>query len=319
MLTRPYKSAKFLTLGWSRAVVVSRPREIWRSGVKHEYYLRVTEPGLTYRVRPDAKITMPTQVNAVQKVQDGFVSNNRDCHITEIGLKSTVWKQITSFPNVNSQPERDVIEDYESEGDQIQLGQMSKYINRYSFFIVKARRQGTERWINICDDKLLCIKGNTPQAKYNSIRIHHGFGQHEFKFEPKSGAYAMGRLGEDAYVLRVHEQEYRFSEGEYDMFFNAARVRLGVETLSNPEWIIGEAPVANGEIDWIQDSVGSDGGSKTEWGNRKTEYYVRLQNRSGTEYYAMTEPVGREPNKKNAHQGCLEERSRLFKRIKGQA
>ena len=37
-------------LGWSRAVVVSRPREIWRSGVKHEYYLRVTEPGLTYRV-----------------------------------------------------------------------------------------------------------------------------------------------------------------------------------------------------------------------------------------------------------------------------
>ena len=177
---------------------------------------------------------------------------------------------------------------------------MSKYINRYSFFIVKARRQGTERWINICDDKLLCVKGNTPQAKYNSIRIHHGFGQHEFKFEPKSGAYAMGRLGEDAYVLRVHEQEYRFSEGEYDMFFNAARVRLGVETLSNPEWIIGEAPVANGEIDWIQDSVGSDGGSKTEWGNRKTEYYVRLQNRSGTEYYAMTEPVAESRIKKRS-------------------
>ena len=80
---------------------------------------------------------MPTQVNAVMKVQDGFVSNNRDCHITEIGLKSTVYKQITGFANVNSQPNEDVIKTFENDGDSLALGQMAKYLNRYSSLWLK--------------------------------------------------------------------------------------------------------------------------------------------------------------------------------------
>ena len=40
----------------------------------------------------------------LQKAAIGTISNTKVCDVTEIGLKSKVFKQVTSFPNVNSHP-----------------------------------------------------------------------------------------------------------------------------------------------------------------------------------------------------------------------
>ena len=82
----------------------------------------------------------------VQKCSIGTISNTKACDVTEIGLKSKVFKQVTGFPNVNSHPgavgTNDVNEDttegvqkrYQDERGSISLGGMSKYLMRYSFF-----------------------------------------------------------------------------------------------------------------------------------------------------------------------------------------
>ena len=231
-----------------KAVVIKRPRNIWRRGERHEYILKALDRGRVYLANNDAEIQQPSTVNALLRVQDGAVSNNRSCDITEIGLKSTVWKQITSFSNVNSQPSDKKIEKYEHNGDSIQLGSMSKYIERFSFFKLKARKAGGNDWTDLCSNRILCVKGNTPQAKYNALRVHHPNGQHEFKLIPIAGSEIMHRLGTTAYVLQHDAQLFRFSEGVYDLYINATTINLNVETLSNSEWLVGGAIGSKGEI-----------------------------------------------------------------------
>ena len=72
-------------------------------------------------------------------------------------------KQITGFTNVNSQPKQKVIDRYERKGDLITLGQMSKYITRYTFFKLLCRKLGDQKWIDVCGDQLFAVKGNTPK------------------------------------------------------------------------------------------------------------------------------------------------------------
>jgi hypothetical protein len=235
-------------IGTTRAVVVDRPRDLWREGKRHDYRLKSLESGLIHLADTDAEIVQPTSVNALLRYLDGIISNNRECDLTEIGLKSTVWKQITSFSNVNSQPSDKKIQRYEEDGDQIQLGSMSKYIERYSFFRVKARKAGSDNWNTITGSSLLCVKGNTPQAKYNALRITHPYAQHEFEFVPVAGSAVMKNLGKIAYVLQHDAELFRFSAGAYNLYFNATTIDLNIETLSNPEWIIGGAPSSKGEI-----------------------------------------------------------------------
>ena len=90
----------------------------------------------------------------LQKVAIGTISNSKACDVTEIGLKSKVFKQITSFPNANSHPgavEKDgvdqdntegVVKRYQDDDGSISLGGMSKYLMRYSFFRLQARVAG---------------------------------------------------------------------------------------------------------------------------------------------------------------------------------
>ena len=60
-------------------------------------YLDVRPGGLLMTHRPE-ELTVPMRAAVAT------VTNNRNTQVTEIGIKSTVWKQIAGFPNVNSHP-----------------------------------------------------------------------------------------------------------------------------------------------------------------------------------------------------------------------
>ena len=89
-------------VGEIRAVVVNRPRDIWDKGEDHEYQLKSLETGYVYVVAHDDTVQMPTQVSPLMRVNDGVVTNNRDCNITEIGLKSRFGSRSHHLPTLTA-------------------------------------------------------------------------------------------------------------------------------------------------------------------------------------------------------------------------
>jgi hypothetical protein len=105
--------------------------EVWTIGSEKSYTFKILEPG-NFSVWPDpAEIIKGTEfynpVNedwwltpnpvygyVLQRLAIATVANNRACDVTELGLKSTVWKRINNFSNVNSIPDSVTIQHYQS-------------------------------------------------------------------------------------------------------------------------------------------------------------------------------------------------------------
>jgi len=158
-----------------------------RSG-DHKYYYE--------QIREDKDLFDAYSRYTLQKVSLGTISNNRKCHITEIGLKSKVFKEIR-FANVNSKPSEKEILDIYDDRSTLQLGNINKYTTRYSFFKLQVRKIGEDNWNwlrpAVSDQSshtgLFCIRGNTPEFQYNYIRIvQPGYGQYEYRFYPWAGS-----------------------------------------------------------------------------------------------------------------------------------
>ena len=161
-------------------------------GFTKSIFLKADEPGyLEFRNtgETDGKgIAMPYESLIVQKADLAVFSNTKECDVTEIGIKSTVFRQINGFPNVNELPSQDRIASYENKGGSIQLGQVSKYVKRLSFFKVQAKKINSgDPFIDITS-KVFCVQGSSPTAHYNAIFINHDKpSQYEFRFLPVAG------------------------------------------------------------------------------------------------------------------------------------
>lgn len=201
----------------------------------------------------------PYERRTVQRVAIGTVTNNVACHITEIGIKSTVWRRITGFPNMNGHPSTDLIDDYEEKGGVIQLGTFSGYINRWSFFKLEARELSKNTRNNKDYKKIseyvFAIRGRTPVAQYNMFKIVHPeltATQHEFRFVPYSGAEAYREL-EDEKVIWLNDQgqEIETNGRGYKVYVKGFIYTLTEQRMSNSEWIKGPPPsVSNrGEVE----------------------------------------------------------------------
>ena len=145
---------------------------------------------------PDAyDIFNPNSRYALQKATLGTISNNRKCHITEIGIKSKVFKEI-QFANVNSKPTEEKIYEIYDHNSSLTLGNINKFITRYSFFKLQVRKVGQDTWnwlkpeVNTnVHTGLFCVRGNTPEFQYNYIRIDQPtLDQYEYRFFPWPGA-----------------------------------------------------------------------------------------------------------------------------------
>ena len=200
----------------------------------------------------------------LQKVSLGTISNNRRCHITEIGIKSKVFKQIQTA-NVNSKPTEKEIHDIYDKKSTLQLGNINKYVTRYSFFRLQVRKLGDEDWITLAPNFLnhlgiFAVRGCTPEEQFNYIRIvQPGFDQYEYRFLPVPGAFVvknvLGRPGSatfsdlsvcllNANISRTPGSvaSFKSSNGGYDVKFAGELFHaLNTDKLSNPEWNLGHA------------------------------------------------------------------------------
>lgn len=182
---------------------------------------------------------------AIQRLALATITNRRSCNITEIGIRSNVWKRI-SFANVNTQPSDETISDFEEEGGNIGLGQVNKYIKRYSFFLLEARKRGDQVWTNLNGpNTLFCIRGNTPQDQYNYIIIEHPYGQHEFRLFPVPGVevykFWLPRTNPTPviYQLRPGPRQGPISTSFGSLYFSGVPISLDAANFYNKEWIVG--------------------------------------------------------------------------------
>ena len=259
--------------GTCLVVCTKRSRSIWKAGEKKEMQFKVIEPGAVEIVGKSTgamiwdhdtyQTFQPWEVLVPQRVAVATITNTRACSTTEIGIKSTVWGQITGFANVNSHPgwwemndkfnyinnpdtKKSVIRSYESANGSIQLGNMSKYIKRLSFFRLQARRLGRQPkddWTFIDGGIPFCVKGRSPQPQYNFLRINHAPGQWEFRLLPWPGnKVKRDRLNKEVYLLRAdqHLQNIESNYTGFSVYYGGTRLVLTPNECSNPEWWIGE-------------------------------------------------------------------------------
>ena len=230
---------------------------IWEENKTKMFKFKIIESG-EVEVKGVKQAHSPYETLIIQKCAIGVITNSYKCHTTEIGIKSVVNKQITGFANVNSHPGfwryygkpdnagRDgTVHDYEKKDGNISLGQMSKYVKRYSFFELYTRTVGEDNWTKI-SDKPFAVLGRTPQPQYNFIRINHNADNlREFKLEPVPGNKIKSQyIGKEINLLTGTTLD-QFSVGNFSIYFNGqSNYVLTASRASNPEWFLGEIPQA---------------------------------------------------------------------------
>jgi len=130
----------------------------------------------------------------LQRIEIACVTNNRKCNQTEIGIKSEVFKRVEGFANVQSEPPKALLEEYEQDNQSFQLGRVSTFQTRYSFFRIDVREVGgsVTAFRSISAGQIFAVKGDNPQPQYNTIRINHAEGLFEFRIVPVAGTFANG-------------------------------------------------------------------------------------------------------------------------------
>ena len=236
-------------------IATSTPN-IWELNTEKSYTFRIEEDGY-YEVFSDPTLLIndpnnndklitpnPTWGPVLQRLSIATIANNRACDATEIGLKSTVWKQISGFPNVNSVPDPGTIGLYERNNGSISLGSVNRYVRRISFFRLQIRLLGTgnDAWTTLNNDRLFAVEGNTPSPKYNYIRVYHPKNQYEFRFVPVPGSEVVREwINEKVYFLGGGNRT-GFSANDYTVVFNGYLKQITTSLTTNPDWTLGQAP-----------------------------------------------------------------------------
>ena len=132
----------------------------------------------------------------IQKIAVGTIGTTRAVDMVEIGIKSTVFRQINGYPNVNNFSDKDLPDSFAKEGGTFDLGTTTAYYDRVSLFRLEFR-QGNGNWRKYnYNGGMFAVHGNNPQPLYNSLRIllpEKDF--YEFRFIPFCGNSYMNRGG----------------------------------------------------------------------------------------------------------------------------
>ena len=261
-------------------IEIDNPGQLWKVGLVKQYTFKITEPG-KIQVRGVTSAHNPDELLLIQKCAIGTVTNNIKCDVTEIGIKSTVWKQISGFANVNSHPGYHVVRDYQLEGGNITLGQLSKYIKRYSFFRLYARRAGnSNEWQLIDGGKPFAVLGRTPQPQYNFIKVIHSDAYlHEFKLEPFPGNEIRANfIGRNVNYLGTGPLQVLDTINGYAVSFAGDKNhQLDATRASNPEWYLGTtaANESDGSVQSIYPSTqGSPPISEPQFDLVESDVYI---------------------------------------------
>ena len=226
-------------------------------------------------------------IYTAQRIALATVSNNRKCDVTEIGIKSTVFKRIR-FANVNSQPDEEALKKAFEDRTQIQLGQVDGYAKRISLFMLQARQIGDSSWTDLKNTSisnhsgLFAVKGSTPEAQYNAITISHPRNQYEYRFKPFPGNYITRKeLWGKAFNLLATDgggnaQVSHFPSNDFDIAFSGnEEYRIDEDEACNPEWQLGASSTSpsgtvknatlNGQTEWISSSKFNGSVTSCKW------------------------------------------------------
>lgn len=211
----------------------------YEPGTTKTWSFEVTEAG-TMNVDQVQNTNLPSERRCVMRAAIAVITNARECNVTEIGIRSTVWRQITGFPNVNAHPGSSTLLKYEQERGNFSLGNMSGYIRRISFFKLFYRAVGASSWIDINNDTYFCVIGQTPQPQYNFIRVTTpSAGQHEFRLMPIPGNHVrLTMLNKSVYQLVPGDLRYYTTQG-CTVAFSGLTITLSPNRMTNPEWVVG--------------------------------------------------------------------------------
>ena len=124
----------------------------------------------------------------IQRLAVGTISTTREVDMVEIGLKSTVYRQIQGYPNMNNFTDKDMSNQFAKQGGSYDLGSMSAYYDRVSLFRLQIRKGKDGRWKNWTKAQMFAVHGKNPKPSYSTIQIEvpeKDF--YEFRFIPFCG------------------------------------------------------------------------------------------------------------------------------------
>ena len=271
--------------GSALVVCIDRSNTIWNSKTYQNAYFKCDYTGIV-EIRTGTSMLKAAhkgyELLTLQKVAIGTISNSKACDVTEIGLKSKVFKQVTSFPNVNSHPgavemkgvpqdsTKGVVKRYQDDDGSISLGPMSKYLTRYSFFRLQARVAGIvgADWNFIDGGEPFGIKGNSPQPQYNFIRINHHSTpkkEYEFRFLPYPGNLIKREFVDQSNKFvrilnaagELHSYTEKPNDETYTIYYQGTREELVSGDVSNTEWYLGDLPtdVDGGKVNKLLQTI----------------------------------------------------------------
>ncbi len=213
----------------------------WRKGLIKKFVLKWTEGRGPLNVTTSLSRFNADEVLLIQRAAIATVTTSRPCDAIEIGIKSTVFKQINGFANVNSHPDDGTIRKYEKDGGSITLGSVNKYITRYSFFKLQRRRAGTGApWRNLLPGEVFAVMGSTPQAQYNSIQIFHSKQYNwEYRLHPYPGNQFKKEFLTNKFVnlLNANSRTKYVAHG-VTIVFTGYRTILYPNDVQNSEWYL---------------------------------------------------------------------------------
>lgn len=182
------------------------------------------------------RIRRPDRAVPLQRVSVGNIVTTRAVDMVEIGIKSTVWRQVSGFPNVN-EFDKEQVDEYAKDGSTYALGTVEVYTERMSFFRMLIRKVGTETWDEPTGTTVFCVRGRNSQDINNMIRI--GFkeqAEYEFRFIPVSGNAVLNE-GYDYFVLYEGERYMKVVEdNKYFIQAQCTRERYGTKDLESLIW-----------------------------------------------------------------------------------
>ena len=127
------------------------------------------------------------------RIAQGVVRNNRKTDVTEIGIKSIVYQQISGLCNFQTILTVKELRDLDGENKMVQSGTINSYIQRLSCFTVEWRIAGSTddtEWKAF--NAVIGVVGGSTSAQYNWIRIKHPTASapssYEFRLKPLNGA-----------------------------------------------------------------------------------------------------------------------------------
>ena len=204
--------------------------------------------------RNNIEAAAPWARGCIQQLAVASLSNSRPCNATEIGIKSEVWRQCQNSANFNAHPDYRVedddttIREYEEANSSINLGTVTKYTTRFSFFKVFARPAGEDTWRDMDTNVVFAVSGSSPEYVFNTLYIEHPEGQHEFEIVPVPGSKFYSTFSQRNGYITVHLLDGRplqegytvgYTQGGYRVSYTGQLKSLGLRQVTNFEWVFG--------------------------------------------------------------------------------